>query len=89
VKHRAAPDFWAAYRTLSPEIQELVRKSVELLKSNPRHPSLHLKQAGRYYSVRIGRSHRAIGILADDEILWIWIGDQQTYERLLQNSARP
>jgi hypothetical protein len=88
VKHRAAPDFWTAYRALSPEIQELARKSVALLKSDPRHPSLQLKQVGRYYSARIGRSHRAIGILAGDEILWIWIGDHRTYERLLQNTAR-
>jgi len=59
---------------LSPEIQKIARENYELLKSTPKHPSLHFKRVGRFWSVRVGSSHRALGIDSPAGIVWVWIG---------------
>jgi hypothetical protein len=72
--HHASPDFWACYRALPASIRVIADKSFALLKNDQRHPSLHFKRAGRFWSVRVGRHHRAIGVEAPDGMLWLWIG---------------
>jgi hypothetical protein len=54
-----------------------------MLKSDSRHPSLHLKRAGNYWSVRIGRKYRALGMSVEGGILWGWIGTHAEYEKIL------
>ena len=81
--HFTSPDFWALFNSLPAEIQRLARANYELLKANPRHPSLHLKKARGYWSVRIGRSYRALGKQIETGILWGWIGAHAEYERIL------
>jgi len=48
LKHLASPEFWASYRALPKDVQELADEKFKLLKSEPRHPSLHLKTVGRF-----------------------------------------
>jgi hypothetical protein len=43
VKHRASPRFWACYRDLPRAVQKLADHCYELLRENPRHPSLQFK----------------------------------------------
>src|SRR5436305_12076846 len=42
--------FWLLFRQLPSEIQELAEGNYKLLVSNPRHPSLHFKKVGEYWS---------------------------------------
>ncbi|MBK5260439.1 MAG: hypothetical protein JJE51_12680 [Thermoanaerobaculia bacterium] len=86
MKHHASPDFWRLFDLLPTEIQKLARGNFELLKANPRHPSLHFKKAGGYWSVRVSRNYRALGKQLDDGILWGWIGSHAEYERILAAS---
>ena len=44
MKHFTLPRFWEHYRDLPDDIQDLADRKFELLKSNPCHPSLHLKK---------------------------------------------
>lgn len=60
MKHHATPRFWQAYKALPVEIQRLADEKYALLKENPGHPSLHFKQVGGFYSVRVGLHHRAL-----------------------------
>ena len=83
MRHFASPDFWDLLRRLPSEVQELARANFELLKTNPRHPSLHLKRVGDYWSVRIGSRYRALGRDEDGGILWGWIGSHAKYDRIL------
>jgi hypothetical protein len=65
-------------------IRDLADKNYELLKTDPRHPSLHFKRIGRLWSVRIGDQYRAVGINDVPEgIYWIWIGTHAEYDRLI------
>ena len=82
MSHRASKRFWRNFNELSPELQQLARDNYELLKSNPQHPSLHFKHLGKYWSVRIGLSHRAVGYNVPQGILWFWIGTHEEYNRL-------
>lgn len=83
MNHRATPRFWACYRALPAEVQQLADRCYDLLQSDPRHPSLHLKKAGRFWSVRIGLHYRALAVEDGGDLTWIWIGTHAEYDRLV------
>ncbi len=83
LKYLASPQFWTCLRALPRPVQQLAGKSFALLKNNPRHPSLHLKQIGRFWSVCIGLSYRALGVGIPDGVLWFWIGSHADYDTLI------
>ena len=87
MKSRATPRFWAAYRELPPEIKEVARKAYGLFRDNPRHPGHQFKKVHEdsIYSVRVTLGYRALGLLADEEVTWFWIGPHAEYDRLLEN----
>ncbi len=83
MKHIAVNSFWEMFDKLPTEIQNNAKRLFELLKSNPFHPSLHLKKVRDYWSIRIGVKYRALGIQKDEIIIWFWIGKHDDYEKLL------
>jgi hypothetical protein len=85
VRHFASVAFWQAYQRLPENIRTLADKNYALLKQDPRHPSLHFKQVGRYWSVRVGSNYRALGVSVEDGVLWFWIGSHADYDRLIEN----
>jgi mRNA-degrading endonuclease RelE of RelBE toxin-antitoxin system len=84
MRHFASPSFWDLYEKLPPTIQELADKNYELMKVDSRHPSLHLKKTGKYWSVRIGKKYRALAMEVDNGMLWFWIGTHAEYDKLLK-----
>ena len=83
MKHHASPRFWSLYRALPGEVREVADKNYELLKSNPRHPSLRFKRIGKLWSIRVGEHYRALGVDVEDGIYWIWIGTHAEYDRIV------
>lgn len=83
MKHYTSPKFWALYRVLPEEVRRLADKNYELLKSNPRHPSLRLKRIGELWAVRVDEHYRALGLDAEGGIYWIWIGTHAEYDRII------
>ena len=83
MKHHASPRFWQCYEALPKRVQKLADKCFELLKADPRHPSLHFKHVGRFRSVRVGLHYRALGVDVDDGVLWFWIGTHGDYDDLV------
>ena len=61
MNHRATPRFWACYRRLPEVIRQLAEHCYQLLQQNPRHPSLHFKRVGQFWSVRVGLHYRDAG----------------------------
>ena len=84
MRHLASPSFWECYNKLPDQIKELADKNFELLKENPQHPSLHIKKAGKYWSVRIGMKYRALAVEVEDGLLWFWTGTHSEYDKLLK-----
>jgi len=64
----------------------LADSAYQLLRQNPRHPSLHFKRIGRFWSVRVGLHHLALGVPGEENIVWFWIGSHDEYDRLLKRS---
>jgi hypothetical protein len=81
---RASRDFWLLLHELPRDIQELARRNFELLKANPRHPSLHFKKVGRYWAARVGLNYRVVGVERESGILWFWIGPHDEYKDLIR-----
>lgn len=84
MRHFASPSFWECYKHLPSVIQKLANKNFELLKTNPRHPTLHLKKVNRYWSVRVGIKYRAVGVEIQEGLLWFWIGTHAEYDKMFQ-----
>ncbi|MCI0435266.1 MAG: hypothetical protein L0271_16740 [Gemmatimonadetes bacterium] len=83
MKHYASPEFWRRYRALPPGVRKAADQAYDHLKRDPRHPSLHLKKVGRFWSVRVGTHHRALAVEAGEGLVWFWIGTHAEYDRLL------
>jgi hypothetical protein len=83
MRHLASSSFWACHDNLPPSVKKLAAKNFDLLKENIRHPSLHTKKVGQFWSVRIGKSYRALATEVEDGLLWFWIGTHSEYDQLL------
>jgi len=85
VKHQANHRFWACFIRLPRHAQKQAIKSHQMIKRDPRHPSLHFKQIGRFWSARAGIHTRALGVQTEDgqTIVWFWIGSHAEYDRLI------
>lgn len=83
MNHYASSKFWALYEALPREVREVADKNYELLRANPQHPSLHFKRIGKFWSVRAGIHHRALGVEVPDGVMWIWIGTHGEYDKII------
>jgi hypothetical protein len=87
LNHFATPEFWYHYRQLPDEIRTLADKNFELLRANSRHPSLHLKKIGNFWTVRIGLRYRALAKEREEGLVWFWIGPHDRYDQLIASST--
>jgi len=83
LKHFATSEFWHHYHKLPAAIQQIADKNFDILRSDPKHPSLQLKKVGRLWAVRVGLKYRALGVDRKEGIVWFWVGSHKEYERLI------
>jgi hypothetical protein len=83
VRHRANPRFWDCYRKLPEDVRGLADESWRLLRRDPKHPSLHFKKIGRFWSARVGLHFRALAVEHEDTLVWFWVGSHAQYDRLV------
>ncbi len=84
---RTTDRFWQRYWRLPKEVQSLADKNFQLLRQNPRHPSLQLKRIGAFWSARVGLAHRVLAVEDGDDRIWVWIGSHDEYERIIKASG--
>ncbi|MES9856503.1 MAG: hypothetical protein ABW166_07875 [Sedimenticola sp.] len=82
--HRATSRFWSCLDKLPASIQKTARKNYDLLKENPKHPSLHFKKVGVFWSARVGIHYRAIAVEDGNDFIWVWVGSHEEYDRLIK-----
>lgn len=51
--HRTTKHFWRCFDELPEAVQRAARESFELLRADRRHPSLHFKKVGNFWSARV------------------------------------
>jgi plasmid maintenance system killer protein len=79
------PSFWRAYEKLDPRVREAARRAFRLFQANPYHPSLRFKALGGYeqvWSARVNEQYRAVGERSGDQIVWVWIGSHNDFDKL-------
>ena len=81
--HHATSRFWECFEKLPEPVQDLAQKNFSLLKQNQSHPSLRFKKVCKFWSARVGSSHRAPAIKDGSDYIWVWIGDHDQYNRLI------
>ena len=81
--HRTDPRFRQLLRELPESVQRIAYRNFDLLKANPRHPSLRFRNVGRYWSARVGDSYRAVAVREAGDFVWFWIGDHDEYIRVI------
>ncbi len=87
MKSKTLPRFWKLYRRLPGDIRRRAAGAYQMWQQEPGSPGLHFKRVSRtrpVYSVRVGGSYRALGLLHGDTVTWFWIGSHDEYERLLK-----
>jgi hypothetical protein len=83
MRHFTTPEFWERFEQLPSAVQLLARKDFELLKQNPRHPSLRLKKAGVFWTARVGVHYRVLAKERAEGLVWFWVGHHSEYDRLI------
>ncbi len=86
MRHFKDPRFNPLYLALPKSVQIAADKNFALLKSDPRHPSLHFKKIqGELWSARVGLNYRLLALKADDGFQWFWIGTHGEYDRHMRS----
>lgn len=78
--------FKKAFDALPESVKEKAREAYKNWRANPHLPSLAFKQiAGIHntYSIRIGRGYRALGVKAENKMIWFWIGSHEEYNNII------
>ena len=87
MKSRTTAEFRKLFAGLPKQVQEQARVAYRQFKEDLTYPSLRFKKVHPelpIYSARISRSHRAVGQLDGDTVVWFWVGSHAEYDRLLQ-----
>jgi hypothetical protein len=66
------------YGRLPVEVQRLADACYEWLRQDSRHPSLHLKKADRFWSVRVRSHYRALAVADGSALVWSGSGSGPT-----------
>jgi len=80
---RASAEFWSLYGTLPWATRRAADKQFVRFCQDPGHPSLHFKQVGEFWSVRVTGDCRALAWREKSVFYWFWIGNHDEYERLI------
>lgn len=85
MKHSLHASFEGFLAQLPQDIQKRVPQKIEMLRWNPRHPSLNFKKVGqRLWSIRITKGYRALAFEEEDTFVWNWVGKHDEYMRRLR-----
>jgi len=85
VNHFATPEFWTHFRRLPVSVQGAIDRALILLRSDPRHPSLHFKKVGVFWSIRVGLNYRALAKERKEGWVWFWVGPHDRYSQLIRS----
>ncbi len=77
--------FLEEFARLPAQVQRQARKQYLLWQRDPRHPSLHFKKVGKYWSARIDDNFRVVGRLRDGTLYWFALAPHTRYERLIND----
>jgi hypothetical protein len=84
---RTTNTFWKLHDALPPPVKLQAKVVYLRWKTDPFHTSLDFKRISRklpVYSIRIGRSWRALGKRENNTVTWFWIGSHEAYNEFIK-----
>lgn len=87
MKSQTNKSFWKYYWSLPADVRQRAIQAYRVWSDNPSHPGLFFKRVKEnqpIYSVRIGLTYRALGLLKGDTVTWFWIGKHDEYDELIK-----
>ena len=84
MEHILDDDFWESCVKLPPDVQRRVPQKFQILRQNPRHPSVRLKKVRDLWAIRISKGYRALAREQEGNFVWFWIGPHDEYERRIR-----
>ncbi|MDE0636886.1 MAG: hypothetical protein OXI43_13695 [Candidatus Poribacteria bacterium] len=84
MEHILDDDFWDAYAELPLNVQRRVPQKFQLLRQNPKHPSLRFKKVRDLWAIRVSRGYRALAREEEGAFIWFWVGTHGEYERRIR-----
>lgn len=82
--HKTTDRFWKCFDKLPKNIQDAARENFEILKVNPKYPSLQFKKIGKLWSARVSLNYRSLAVEDGEDFIWVWIGPHEEYDRMLK-----
>jgi len=80
-----SPKFFDTYRHLPPGIRaKAIDYSLPTRQASNSRRSNGLPTGNQLCSARVTRDYRVLGVLANDIVIWFWIGSHDNYERLIR-----
>ena len=70
MRSRASTKFRRRYERLPERIQWLTVKQYQLWLRDLSHPSVEFKKVGRYWSARVTKKYRALGVMSGETVVW-------------------
>lgn len=87
MKSKTTRQFRKLLVALPADVRKQAYVSYRLFRRDMHHTSLHFKKVSQkreIYSVRIGISYRALGLIEEGNVIvWFWIGSHAEYDKLL------
>ncbi|MBM3756949.1 MAG: hypothetical protein FJW38_23575 [Acidobacteria bacterium] len=86
MKSRGTRRFWRLFHDLPPSVKTQAVSAYLLWSENPSHPSLAFRKVSGskdLYTVRVTLDFRAVGKFDGTGVTWLWIGDHDKYDGLL------
>lgn len=86
MKSKRSKEFRELFGRLPDDVQKQAIEAYRIFKENPSHSSLRFKPVNKeksWYSVRVNKSYRAVGVWKGDTIIWFFIGTHADYDHLL------
>ena len=81
-ERRTTPRFRRAFGRLPEPIRRVARQHFDLPSENPDRPSLRFMSVGAFWSARVGRDCRALAVEDGADLIRVWIGSHDEYDRL-------
>jgi len=87
MRHTRTAEFCELFDALPRAIQDKANRQFQMLKANPKHPSLRFKKVAskeNHWSVRVDANYRALARESETGVVWFWIGNHSGADKVLK-----
>ena len=81
--HRATTRFWDSYNRLPEPVKKAARQNFGFFEVEPQASLLALQENRQVLVCGAGLNYRALAVKDGPDLVWVWIGPHDEYEKLV------